>query len=131
MSLAKCFGDRWDRRQPIPRPGNARLRASGTIQLSAMTQHLDLELYKSRETRIDLSIRTGTSTDTITLTTLAAGDYYVRVIRGATGARSAYALRFGLTVTDFSAPCCGRPRVQVTALSSVGRGSMDQRDTWS
>ena len=84
---------------------------SGTIQLSGMTQDLDIELYNSRGSIIGRSIRTGTSTETITLTNLATGTYYVRVIPGVTGARSAYALRFRLTVTDFSAPCCGRPRV--------------------
>jgi len=79
-------------------------RTSGTIQLSGMTQDLDIELYNSSGTRIGHSIRSGTSTDTITLTNLAAGTYYVRVLPGVTGARSAYALRFGLNVIDYSTP---------------------------
>ena len=74
-------------------------RTSGTIQLSGMSQDLDIELYNSSGTRIARSVRSGTSTDTITLTNLAAGDYYVRVVPGVSGARSAYALRFGLRVS--------------------------------
>ena len=74
-------------------------RTSGTIQLSGMSQDLDIELYNSSGTRIARSVRSGTRTDTITLTNLAAGDYYVRVVPGVSGARSAYALRFGLRVS--------------------------------
>jgi hypothetical protein len=96
-------------------------RTSGTIQLSGMTQDLDLELYNSSGTRIDRSIRSGKSTDTITLKSLAAGTYYVRVTPGVTGARSAYALRFGLTVS--------RTAPTATSLGTIGSGQFDVKRT--
>ena len=99
-------------------------RTSGTIQLSGMTQDLDLELHNSSGTRIDRSIRSGKSTDTITLTNLAAGTYYVRVVPGVTGARSAYALRFGLTV---SRPAPTTPTAP--NLGIVGSGQFDVKRT--
>ncbi len=73
-------------------------RTSGTIQISGMFQDLDLELYNSSGTRIARSRNSGTSTDTISLNGLAHGTYFVRVIPSVIGARSAYALRFGLNV---------------------------------
>ena len=73
-------------------------RTSGTISLSGMFQDLDLQLRDSSGRVIRRSINGGTRTDTIRVNSLAAGDYYVRVYKGTTSARSAYALRFGLTV---------------------------------
>lgn len=73
-------------------------RTSGTITLSGMTQDLDLELYNSSGVRIARSVKSGIRTDAINLNNLADGAYFVRVVPGITGARSAYALRFGLTV---------------------------------
>ena len=73
-------------------------RTTGTIQISGMFQDLDLELYNSSGTRIASSRNSGTSTDTISLNGLADGTYFVRVMPGVIGARSAYAMRFGLNV---------------------------------
>ena len=73
-------------------------KATGTIQISGMFQDLDLELYNSSGNLIASSKNSGTSTDTISLNGLADGTYFIRVIPGAIEARSAYALRFGLTV---------------------------------
>ena len=73
-------------------------RTTGTIQISGMFQDLDLELYNASGIRIARSANSGTRTDTINLNDLAAGTYYVRVMPGISGARSAYAMRFGLSV---------------------------------
>jgi hypothetical protein len=72
---------------------------SGSITLSGMTRDLDLELYNSSGSRIASSTRSGTSTDAINLNSLGSGDYFVRVTPYGSGSGSAYALRFGLTVS--------------------------------
>jgi len=64
-----------------------------------MTQDLDLEVYDSSGRLVGRSINGGTRTDFVNLSNASAGDYYVRVFPGVSGARSAYALRFGLTVS--------------------------------
>ena len=74
-------------------------RTTGTIQISGMFQDLDVELYNSSGSRIGSSVNPGTRTDTINLTGLDEGTYYVRVLPGVSGARSAYAMRFGLSVS--------------------------------
>ena len=74
-------------------------RTSGTIQLSPVSQDLDLELYNANGSRIGLSINPGTRVDTINMNGLAAGTYYIRIMPGVSGARGAYALRFGMTVS--------------------------------
>lgn len=74
-------------------------RTSGTIQLSPVTQDLDLELYNANGSRIASSINSGIRVDTINMNGLAAGTYYVHIMPGVSGARGAYALRFGMTVS--------------------------------
>ena len=73
-------------------------RTTGTIQISGMFQDLELELYNSSGTQIASSRDPGVSTDTLSLDGLEAGTYFVRVVTGVIGARSAYAMRFGLKV---------------------------------
>jgi hypothetical protein len=71
---------------------------NGTIQLSGMYQDLDIALYDSSGRLVASSTNYGTRTDTINLRNLRAGTYYIQILPGVTGARSAYALRFGLQV---------------------------------
>ena len=73
-------------------------RTTGTIQVTGTYQDLDLELYNSSGSLLARSANAGTRTDTINLNGLAAGTYYARVYPGVYGARSAYAMRFGLSV---------------------------------
>ena len=73
-------------------------RTSGTIQLSGMFQDLDIALYDSTGRLVASSVNTGIRTDTINLNGLQAGTYFLQIRPGVAGARSAYALRFGLSV---------------------------------
>lgn len=73
-------------------------RTTGTIQISGMYQDLDLRLYNSSGSLIQSSTNSGTRTDTLNLNGLSAGIYSLRVYPGVLGARSAYAMRFGLNV---------------------------------
>ncbi|MFO1003588.1 MAG: pre-peptidase C-terminal domain-containing protein [Planctomycetaceae bacterium] len=72
---------------------------NGTIQLSGIYQDLDIALYDSTGTRIASSVNGDLRTDTISLSNMRAGTYYIQVFPGVRGARSAYALRFGFRVS--------------------------------
>lgn len=75
-------------------------RPSGTIQLTGMFQDLDVFLYDSSNRLVKSSINGGTRTDTISLTGLSAGTYFIRISPGVSGAVSSYALRFGFSVAS-------------------------------
>ena len=73
-------------------------RPSGTIQLTGLYQDLDIRLYDNRGRVVKSSLKGGTRTDTISLSGLSAGTYYIRISPGVSGAVSSYALRFGFWV---------------------------------
>ena len=95
--------------------------ASGTVQLSGMSQNLNLRVYSSSGELIAFSNRSGTAVDSVTLSNLISGTYSIKVAQVGSN-RSAYALRVNLDQEVISVT--RRDQTLATNLVRTIQGSM-------
>jgi hypothetical protein len=80
-------------------------RASGTVTLTGMFGNANLQVLNSAGKVVAQSSLTGSNSESVTLTSLNPGTYYIRVLPGQTGAATAYNLTVNLSAdanSDFN-----------------------------
>lgn len=80
-------------------------RASGIVTLTGMFANANLQVLSSNGTVVAQSSLTGSTSESVTLTSLNPGTYYIRVLPGQAGAATAYDLTVNLTAdanSDFN-----------------------------